>query len=319
MGLKFLPEEKAAKKIFLENNLSVPFDLEALVSKYARLSFESIPIDGIDGVSIYLKTSKTHIIVNTRLSKKRQTFTLAHELGHVILPWHVGTIIDDIYSQPYKDFAYFEIEQEANRFAAELLMPTFWVLECCENYGNLANLHTEIADVANVSMQAAAIRLIQLLPPDIVFAAEQNGMVLHSGRTIDTSAFPQKVDTIFDSKFYPHIDDYSTSVSGSVTYHWWKISTSIKIDVDQNISWREILDKIISDINPLEGAKKFKMSINGIFGSAHSVIKRNGKNYNVENLTSVCLHKMLRPELRDFTSHPDFSKFIKRRVMDFFP
>lgn len=85
--------------------------------------------DEISGM-IYPKDGKTIVGINSRNSRNRQRFTLAHECGHFLLhrekivgSIHVdkkypGLLRSDISSQGVDP-----IEIEANQFAAELLVP----------------------------------------------------------------------------------------------------------------------------------------------------------------------------------------------------
>lgn len=170
MGLDDLPEVKYARRIIRDHSLKLPIDVEALVRKFAKLKFESIPVQGIDGVSINLKlpNKEARIIVNSDISPRRKRFTLAHELGHLVIPWHIGTIVDEIKDESGNYFernqAYWEIEREANRFAAELLMPTEHV---CNLYLSNHDANETIASICktcDVSEEAASVRLSQLFP-----------------------------------------------------------------------------------------------------------------------------------------------------------
>lgn len=98
MRLAQLPEIKMARKIIKRHSLKVPFDLDGLVEQYAIIIYKSIPVDSVDGVCLHLKTAgKTPtVIVNADSVRTRQNFTLAHELGHIIIPWHLGTFIDKV-------------------------------------------------------------------------------------------------------------------------------------------------------------------------------------------------------------------------------
>jgi len=318
MGIEDLPEIKLARRIISKHSLSIPFDIDKLISNYGDIIYKEIPFDGIDGVSINIKVPGKFpkIIVNTSLPPKRQLFTKAHELGHIIIPWHLGTIVDDIYSQGYKDFIYSKLEQEANRFAAELLMPKDWLTDYKVKLKNdYAQLHKVIAKKAGVSDYAAAIRLIETLPQNIVYTAVENGYVKHTGRTAGTDAYLQDNNKIFKEDFYQYIDSYTQYKSNSISYHWWKISDEVDISTDDKRGWREILDDITNEISPQEGVAQFKKSINGIVAHANGKVKRRG-NYNVKTVISACISRLRREGLESFTNHPNFETFIKVKVTD---
>ena len=66
----------------------------------------------LDGCSFHLDSYKTNpiIVTNKNLSVERLRFTLAHELGHLVM--HRGTFLEK------------KMEEEANQFASEFLMPS---------------------------------------------------------------------------------------------------------------------------------------------------------------------------------------------------
>lgn len=164
MGLEIAPEIKMARRLLKKHSLTVPFDLKKLVSEYAQVIYKTIPIEGIDGVCINLKNPKktTKIIVNNSSSIKRQRFTLAHELGHIMIPWHLGTIVDHIDSDQNKsvtDNQYWINEREANLFASELLMPFDWLYARYLENNDLDDLISLTCSVCTVSEEAARIRI----------------------------------------------------------------------------------------------------------------------------------------------------------------
>lgn len=164
MGLGITPEIKMARKLHKKHSLSIPVDLKKLVSEYAQLIYKTIPIEGIDGVCLNLKNPKksTKIIVNNKSSHNRQRFTLAHELGHIIIPWHLGTIIDSIDNNEVANShstQYWNNEREANRFASELLMPFDWLYTQFLANNDLNDLIPLTSIKCKVSEEAARIRV----------------------------------------------------------------------------------------------------------------------------------------------------------------
>lgn len=102
LGLK---KDEPVKNIFhlLENNGIVVVELDEPEQKF-------------DGVSIKTDNGNALIIINKHFSNDRKRFTLAHELGHTLMH-NMGNFPE----QNYRTQA--EKENEANRFAAEFLMP----------------------------------------------------------------------------------------------------------------------------------------------------------------------------------------------------
>ena len=115
------------------------------------------------------------ILVNSRQTAGRKTFTIAHELGHYlmhktklekdneIISGAKGIDLDspciarqDINTDSTVEYR--KLETEANKFAAELLMPKDIFLEKCIALDSI----DDVADYFGVSISAATIRADRL-------------------------------------------------------------------------------------------------------------------------------------------------------------
>lgn len=100
------------------------------------------------------------ILVNINDSPRRQIFTIAHELGHWLL--HKEILLSNpetgiLFRRPLgneKD----PIEQEANCFAANLLVPEFMLTK----YLGYTRDETKLAEIFNVSQQVIGYRMTNL-------------------------------------------------------------------------------------------------------------------------------------------------------------
>jgi Zn-dependent peptidase ImmA (M78 family) len=146
-----------------------PTNVETVAAKTgAIISYESYSED-LSGV---LVKEKNRIVmgVNSCHSKTRQRFTIAHEIGHLVLQ-HKGELFvdktvmkrDELSSQ-----ATDRQEIDANNFAAELLMPEMLIIEAVQRRqakkpdNNSAEFINELAEEFQVSPQAMEYRLTNL-------------------------------------------------------------------------------------------------------------------------------------------------------------
>lgn len=115
-----------------------------------------------DGLSGMIKKDKAQggpsgyaIIVNKKDAAARQRFTIAHEIAHFIL--HKEAIGDGIVDDAlYRSGLSNALEVEANKLAAEILMP--WHL-LNQVMNNKINTIKELASIFQVSESAMSIRL----------------------------------------------------------------------------------------------------------------------------------------------------------------
>lgn len=90
-------------------------DIVALLERNGVIVIElDYEVDLFDGVSFVTDEGYYVIIINKNFSNDHKRFTLAHELGHIVMHTSNEFLIPD-----YRDK-----EEEANRFASEFLMPS---------------------------------------------------------------------------------------------------------------------------------------------------------------------------------------------------
>lgn len=89
-------------------------DICTLLENYGIIIVErNVDTDEFDGVSFFTDEGFPVMVINKNFDNDRKRLTIAHELGHIVMHLSPDIAISD-YSKP---------EQEANRFAAEFLMP----------------------------------------------------------------------------------------------------------------------------------------------------------------------------------------------------
>lgn len=150
-----------------------PVDVD-LIAKYCNVKIEKTDLGGdVTGLLVAHGDFAT-IAYNPDQSDQRRRFTIAHELGHFVL--HRDAESDTVFVD--KDFIvkyrsnkmYSDLElrqeQEANTFAASLLMPKEFILDEITS-PKLKNLSEQavipkLAQIFNVSVPAMTFRLTNL-------------------------------------------------------------------------------------------------------------------------------------------------------------
>lgn len=318
MGIAATIPEKFAQRLSVRCSLRPPVDVRALLQKYAEVIDARIPIPGIDGVCLNLKVpgKRMRVVINTSNPPLRRRFTEAHELGHIIIPWHRGTIVDYLdsaHAEASED--YWTYEEEANQFAAELLMPSTWLDEELKAEEDLARLHAKISNDCQVSPMAAFIRLSGVLPPNIVFVCERAGEVEFSGRTDSTLANVPSWGEPYEPNLFVYADKHYSAALGDRRLHWWVLPGRIMATSTDPRPWRDILDVIVKDIGvPIEDQKRFKMSVNGVLSAANSAVKYHHQ-HTKDAVVAACLQRFSdRRELFDIARHPLFMDFVVKRA-----
>lgn len=160
---------QAVQLLKKSNAFCTPVDLEA-VAKFLDIKILYENFDNEISGLLVVKDGRRAIGVNKNHGINRQRFTIAHEIGHFVL--HHSTKNDvqhvDTKSAYFRSTAHSTEhlqEQQANRFAAELLMPQELLESAIKKYklDLTDDLHiSKLANLLQVSEQALTIRLVGL-------------------------------------------------------------------------------------------------------------------------------------------------------------
>nr|VFJ90647.1 MAG: protein of unknown function (DUF955) [Candidatus Kentron sp. H]VFJ91759.1 MAG: protein of unknown function (DUF955) [Candidatus Kentron sp. H]VFJ98389.1 MAG: protein of unknown function (DUF955) [Candidatus Kentron sp. H] len=298
-----------AQRLLARHALEPPFDLDGLVEKYAVIDRRRIPFSA-DGISISIDgTKKPEIIINTIHPKTRQKFTLAHELGHIIIPWHTGTILSHTtYLGADVRWEYREMESEANRFAAELLLPTRWIGGKFREADSISEfLHSILSD-SGASKEAAFIKVFDTLESRIVLAEldENNECVKpFATRNAPYTQTLYGIDLINDPPFATESKIEEFNLYGKHYISWEFIDS--EIELTDHRPWRDVLDQIMMDCD----AKNIQPSINAVLPAVYQMNKE-------KPIREICSKVIMAYEGRDkfkyIINHALFSQYVIKRV-----
>lgn len=249
------PEEKLAARLVTRFGLVPPIDVATVCKMYADLAYKTFPVK-IDGLCLDLKAPdrRPKVWVSDRISHTRQRFTIAHEIGHVIIPWHFGHIVDEIDTSNEKsDAGYRKLEAEANRFAAELLMPTDWIETLVARSSHNSVVMKYIARIADMSMNAAFIQTIRRGLPNHIAAEVEDGRIVRSERTRGTQGYLPPVGSEAVMVNHPLLSDLQiVSAGDSKYYYWWKVEDDLKKDSELFQNASDCLEYILDEVPRVE-------------------------------------------------------------------
>jgi hypothetical protein len=150
------------------------------------LEIREVNADGFDGALIRARKVPLGAIVirNSIREAGRKNFTLAHEIGHFLLPGHDQAQLvctkSDIGN--WGDGSK-EIEREADEFAAELLMPAVLVQRIIASSAPSLELIQRIAHRFHSSLSAAAWRYCDLAKEPCAVVWSKDGRIDWSKRS----------------------------------------------------------------------------------------------------------------------------------------
>jgi hypothetical protein len=160
--------------------------------------------DGFEGALIRARDLTLGAIVVRASIREvaRKNFTIAHEIGHFVLPGHdrvsLACTASDVanWADPSREF-----EREADEFAAELLMPQSLVEAIIEDVPPSLQAIEKIAGKAGASLSAAAWRYCDLAPEKCAVVWSTEGAIQWVKRTAGFPYFLPKGQPVSEGSF----------------------------------------------------------------------------------------------------------------------
>lgn len=176
-------------------DLTLPVPIDDIARALDIVDIQAIETQGFEGGLVtFPDKSEGTILVNKRNTQQRQRFTVGHELGHFLCPWH-NPAADNRFLCKSGDFISCDtttknkmakMEAEANRFSACLLMPLAQIRKHVRSRKEPSLVHIwELADVYDVSKEALGRRYIEIHDECCALVLSRNGEFLHSYRHDD--------------------------------------------------------------------------------------------------------------------------------------
>ena len=314
-------EANLARRLVQRFGLTPPIDLAAIASRYASIEYRSIP-QTIDGICLDLKRPgvRPTIIINLDRPKRRRRFTFAHELGHVLIPWHRGSLYDDFSIMDADiQFDRHEMEGEANRFASELLMPSPWAQHIVQTTADFGMAISLVQKKAEVSTIASVIRLIGLAEPNHIFAlCDEAGTVLNAGRSPGTLASaPGRHDKLNATHLNELAERRGGLDIGATRVYWWKLPQEMALVRLASLGdWQLMLNEMLHNLaDPAADRHSVRQSINGVIGATNSRMRGSSPEALLAALTQRFHSRATEDRLyAELVHHPCFRDFLVSRV-----
>lgn len=171
-----------------------------------KLDLREVEADGFDGALIRARGMPLGAIAVRASIREagRKNFTIAHEIGHFVLPGHehasIACTAADVgeWADPSAGRAF---EREANEFAAEILMPAASVKAAVKGWTPSLDAMEKIVHEFGVSLSAAAWRYCEVSEERCAVVWSTEGMVRWVKRSAGFPFFVAKDSPVEEGTF----------------------------------------------------------------------------------------------------------------------
>ena len=300
--------------------------MHALADQYCDIEHIIWPHD-CDAITVGLDGKRPRVFLRrNNASRRRRRFTLGHELGHVILPWHFGSIAcipakASFDAKPLGPTSTGgltattrtkEQEAEANRFAGALLLPRLFL----DSYADRAiGDVVEILNKADISAAAAILSLAQNLLPGFCFLIDEDyeelTLVRSSGTTIPAYNGRKPREVQLREKAH---DFGETTVSGRRVL-WFLLSSQENFTLPEDE--RSTPDLLLDSLVYMTDQSVVPVLIKRINGIVGGMLSKPERAQNKAQALSILEHRFNSdPELQCLMELPDFRLYLRRKATE---
>jgi hypothetical protein len=176
-------------------DVPIPVPIDEIARQLDILEIRDLETESFEG-GLLTDQEKSNgiILVNAASRVQRRRFTIGHELGHFLCPWHVPKDPDGFYCSPddmrkvtaAKGDRLAEMEVQANRFSALVLMPEAHFKKDLSRKAGVDIQHViDLAGRYKVSKEAATRRYVELHGERSAAVISQDGKVVRIYRHPD--------------------------------------------------------------------------------------------------------------------------------------
>lgn len=154
-----------------------PVDLSTIIRKIG-LRVVNVPSD-FEGALVRIENRPKGVIgLRTGMSKRRRRFTIAHEIGHYVLPGHgISRAFCSEKRIGLLGKSTNEFESAANQFAGEFLLPRKAVGAIIGELGVSIDTCELVSECFQTSLTAAAVRCVELSDVSVALVESRNGVI----------------------------------------------------------------------------------------------------------------------------------------------
>lgn len=229
---------------------SLPVPVDELAHTVNITEIRELDDDSFEG-ALVTNPNKTQgvIFYKAGVREERRRFTVAHELGHFLIPSHSGNrncTANDL-RELRRDSDHRRREAEANRFAAGLLMPRDWFSRDLDQLGDADVTHVQtLAKKYRTSLEATSNRYTDLTPDTCAFVFSKEGVIRYA-RT--TTNFPRLAVKYGNSLPSGSASLRAKSQPVRIPTSWSEIDGSVWLETDRERRFPKVLEQTVRQSN----------------------------------------------------------------------
>lgn len=312
------PVYKLAAKVLKGYSGEIPVRIFELAEQRATVDFVDWDHE-CDALVHGLTTAKPGILLRALKPNygRRMRMTVGHELGHIVIPWHVGTITCDGLTEIVEPaggsalpLSFRGQESEATAFSSAVLVPYYSLVQDATDNG--LDEFFQGLDRYEVSAQATVIRIKELLRPGFVFRGNY-GWGLEEDVSGGTQRPPSSVNRAQQLLDAAH-ESGQFEVGGKQIF-WYRLASDEEFVpvADPRTATQLLRDAVAIDRSAPEIQSDRMLSVvNGVVSGALGKIRFRTETEALSHVRQWTAHSEAIPS--EVKAAPEFDLYLRRKV-----
>ena len=177
MRVRISDPEEFARALVARFALSTPTDLDELAAKL-DLQIKEVDSHGFEGALVRINQRRGGGIAVRKNIRElgRKRFTIAHEIGHYILPGHGEYHCKSDHIESWRQGLPSQ-EEAANRFASELLLPALAIYRVVQKNSLTLSTVQALSEQFHTSLTATALKCVEVTEESCAVVMSKNRVI----------------------------------------------------------------------------------------------------------------------------------------------
>jgi hypothetical protein len=306
---------RAASLIVDRLNLVPPVDIEQLLRGHAEVNRVEWPYENVDAILLRLSGESPVVYYRATENMLRERFTLAHEFGHIMLPWHIPDANCAI-GTGNLDLESYSLEDEADIFASCLLVPDRWLLELIEAHdGDMTEILQEL-NSAEVTTIAALLALRRVLLSGWVFVFSGSERVATPGTSVPGFYDAPISDLIATLK--EECYDYGETLLNGRKVKWYQMFSPAALPERDPDDERSSHQQLVDAISLVEADEEERLHLARVCNGKVGGVLRDAAGRPARETFNTLKYRFEKSEVDYLLEQPDFLVWLaeKARVVE---
>ncbi|WP_337590316.1 ImmA/IrrE family metallo-endopeptidase [Kribbella pittospori] len=292
-------------------DLEPPVNIEELLRARAEVHRVDWPHKTVDAILLKLSGHSPSVYLRATDNLFRERFTMAHELGHLMLPWHLPRANCAI-GTGNLDLEKYSVEDEADIFASCLLIPDAWLLDLLRVHGDDMSEILRELNSAEVTTIAGLRALRRVLISGWIFVAYNKEIIATPG----TSAHELRNMSVRKARRRLESQCYASgeAIVNDFTVRWYQMFSPAEPPERDPADGRTLHQQLVDAISMVESDEHERTHLANVCNGKVGGLLREASGRPATETFSILKYRFESSHVAFLLEQPDFISWLAEKA-----